>query len=87
MNAPPIRLVEELNAQRAEERVGEEVVVLVESVEGDVVEGRAAHQGPEVDGTTLLTGAYDARVGDLLTGIVTGTDGVDLIARVDGASA
>jgi ribosomal protein S12 methylthiotransferase len=80
-------LVEELNAQRAEERIGEEVIVLVESVDGDVVEGRAAHQGPEVDGTTLLTGTYDARVGELLTGTVTGTDGVDLIARVDGASA
>lgn len=84
-------LVEELNAQRAEERVGEEVVVLVESVEasddGVVVEGRAAHQGPEVDGTTLLTGAESARVGDLLAATVTGTDGVDLIARVDGAGA
>lgn len=84
-------LVEELNAQRAEERVGEEVVVLVESVEDDVVEGRAAHQGPEVDGTTLLTGAgggrVGARVGDLVTATVTGTDGVDLIARVNGAGA
>ncbi len=82
-------LVEELNAQRAEERVGEEVVVLVESVEstdeGIAVEGRAAHQGPEVDGTTLLADATGARVGDLLTATVTGTDGVDLIARVNGA--
>ncbi|MDR7255214.1 ribosomal protein S12 methylthiotransferase RimO [Nocardioides sp. BE266] len=77
-------LVEELNAQRAEERIGEEVEVLVESVDGDV-EGRAAHQGPEVDGTTLLTGAEGARVGDLLSATVTGTDGVDLIARVNGA--
>ncbi len=80
-------LVEELNAQRAEERVGEEVVVLVESVDGDAVEGRAAHQGPEVDGTTLLTDAVRARVGDLVAATVTGTDGVDLIARVDGARA
>src|SRR6476646_7810809 len=39
-------LVEELNAQRAEERVGESVEVLVESLEDGVVEGRAAHQGP-----------------------------------------
>ncbi|MDZ5661809.1 30S ribosomal protein S12 methylthiotransferase RimO [Nocardioides sp. S-58] len=79
-------LVEELNAQRAEERVGEEVVVLVESVEDGVVEGRAAHQGPEVDGTTLLLGAADAQVGHLLSATVTGTDGVDLVARVDGAA-
>lgn len=77
-------LVEELNSQRAEERIGEEVAVLIESTDGEAVEGRAAHQGPEVDGTTLLTDAGHARVGDLLTATVTGIDGVDLIARVNG---
>jgi len=76
-------LVEELNAQRAEERLGERVTVLVESLtggEGDEVEGRADHQGPEVDGTTTVTGLTGARIGDLVTATVTGTDGVDLIA-------
>lgn len=78
-------LVEELNAQRAEERIGEDVVVLVESVEDAAGEtggpvGRAAHQGPEVDGTTLLL-ASDAVVGDLVQAVVVGTDGVDLVAR------
>ena len=43
-------LVEELTAQRAEERVGEEVTVLVEEVTAESVIGRAEHQGPEVDG-------------------------------------
>ena len=80
-------LVEELNSQRAEERIGEQVVVLVESVEDGAVEGRGAHQGPEVDGTTLLIGAPGARVGDLVTATVSGTDGVDLVARVDGAAS
>ena len=51
-------LVEELNLQRAEERIGETVQVLVEEVEHEdgVLEasGRAAHQGPDVDGVTLL---------------------------------
>src|SRR6476659_4767671 len=48
-------LVEELNAQRAEERIGEQVTVLVESLGGDrAAEGRVDHQGPEVDGTTSL---------------------------------
>ena len=81
-------LVEELNAQRAEERIGEQVVVLVEAIDDEdgTVEGRAAHQGPEVDGTTLLADVADARLGDLVTATVTGTDGVDLIAHVDGAT-
>jgi ribosomal protein S12 methylthiotransferase len=76
-------LAEELTAQRAEERIGEEVVVLVESTEDGVLEGRAAHQGPEVDGSTVLTvhAPGEVAVGDMITAQVVGTDGVDLVAR------
>ncbi|MGH3509106.1 MAG: radical SAM protein, partial [Nocardioidaceae bacterium] len=79
------RLVEELTAQRAEDRVGEAVDVLIESVEAGVAEGRAEHQGPEVDGCTTVRGLPDPRVGDLVRATVTGSDGVDLIA--DGAGS
>ena len=75
-------LVDELMAQRAEERLGETVEVLVEAVTGDGLEGRAAHQAPEVDGATLVTDApVDAQVGDLVRATVTGSAGVDLTAR------
>ncbi len=75
-------LVDELMAQRAEERLGETVEVLVEAVTGDGLEGRGAHQAPEVDGATLVTRApVDAQVGDLVRATVTGTAGVDLTAR------
>src|SRR6478736_3686263 len=51
-------LVEELTARRAEERIGEAVEVLVESVDlsddGEGVVGRTAYQGPDVDGSTTL---------------------------------
>ena len=80
-------LVEELNAQRAEERIGETVEVLVESIDGDTAEGRGAHQGPEVDGTTTISGlATGTRVGDLVRAVVHDTDGVDLLARPVGAA-
>ena len=78
-------LVEELTAQRAEERVGEPVRVLVE--ENDEEEhrlvGRAAHQGPDVDGVTVLDRAACPAVGpgDLVTAVVVGTEGIDLIAE------
>ncbi|HZC27318.1 MAG TPA: radical SAM protein, partial [Actinopolymorphaceae bacterium] len=75
-------LVEQLTAQRAEDRTGEQVDVLVEALDG-CVEGRAAHQGPEVDGTTRLEGLDDdrpMRVGDLVRARVVDTDGVDLVA-------
>jgi ribosomal protein S12 methylthiotransferase RimO len=75
-----VGLVEELTAQRAEERVGEEIEVLVESIDGDDVEGRAAHQGPEVDGSTFLVGRGPA-VGDLVRAVVIDSNGADLYAR------
>ncbi|WP_243059748.1 30S ribosomal protein S12 methylthiotransferase RimO [Nocardioides sp. SR21] len=73
-------LVEELTSQRALERVGEHVDVLVERVEDGEVEGRAAHQGPEVDGSTYLVDS-DARVGDLVRAAVVDAEGADLYAR------
>lgn len=74
-------LVEELTAQRAEERIGEHVDVLVELVDDDLVEGRAACQGPEVDGTTVLVDAEGVRPGEMISAVVVGTEGVDLVAR------
>jgi len=80
------RLVDELTAQRAEERHGERVDVLLESLgtggEPGSGEGRGAHQGPEVDGSTTVTGLdSDARVGDIVAAVVVASDGVDLVAR------
>jgi ribosomal protein S12 methylthiotransferase len=76
------RLAEELTAQRAEERIGERVDVLLESLSGDgSAEGRAAHQGPEVDGSTMVVGLPDgAYVGEIVPAVVTASDGVDLVA-------
>jgi tRNA A37 methylthiotransferase MiaB len=80
------RLVEELVSQRAEDRIGERVQVLLETLDGGTGEGRAAHQGPEVDGCTTLVGLPgDARVGDLVAATVTGSDGADLLAEAVGA--
>ncbi len=74
-------LTEELTSQRAEERVGELVEVLIESVDGGTAEGRAAHQAPEVDGSTTVSGP-GLRIGDLVTAVVTGSEGVDLVAQL-----
>ncbi|WP_156756930.1 30S ribosomal protein S12 methylthiotransferase RimO [Actinokineospora pegani] len=81
-------LVEELTAQRAEERVGAEVVVLVERPETDDEDcaGRAAHQAPEVDGECVFVAGdslepADLAVGDLVRGRVVDTEGVDLLVE------
>jgi tRNA A37 methylthiotransferase MiaB len=80
-------LVEELMEERGAERVGEVVEVLVEDVEGDDGRpvGRAAHQGPDVDGVTVLDvrgyGAVGVVVGDLVRAEVVAANGAELVAR------
>ncbi|MFD7235811.1 30S ribosomal protein S12 methylthiotransferase RimO [Streptomyces syringium] len=79
------RLAEELTAQRAEERLGETLEVLVDRVdEEDGVIGRAAHQAPETDGQVLLTTDRELVPGRMVTAKVVASEGVDLIAEVLG---
>ncbi len=78
-------LADELMAQRAADRVGETLDVLIEDVSADEepsegYPGRAAHQAPEVDGVTTVRSAVPLAAGDLVRAVVTGSDGVDLIA-------
>jgi ribosomal protein S12 methylthiotransferase len=74
-------LADELMAQRAEDRVGTEVEVLVEAAEDEDMEctGRAAHQAPEVDGECVLERGSGLRVGDMVRAVVVGTEGADLV--------
>ncbi|MFD1656848.1 30S ribosomal protein S12 methylthiotransferase RimO [Streptomyces caeni] len=82
------RLAEQLVSQRAEERVGETVHVLVESLdEEEGACGRAAHQAPETDGQVLFTMAEGLAVGRMAEAKVVGTEGVDLVAEPLAGSA
>ncbi|HKE67632.1 MAG TPA: hypothetical protein VKB55_00150, partial [Nocardioidaceae bacterium] len=79
------RLADELTAQRAERRHGEVVEVLVESVDdgddGRTAEGRALHQGPDVDGSTSLTEVSSTvTAGDVVSAVVIDNSGADLVA-------
>jgi ribosomal protein S12 methylthiotransferase len=82
-----LSLAEELCAQRAEERLGSLVDVLIDTITDGEVEGRAEHQAPEVDGSTTLVGGAPQTVdlavlqpGDLVRAQVISTNGVDLVA-------
>jgi len=79
-------LADELMAQRAESRLGETLDVLIEEAAEDGPDGtylgRAAHQAPEVDGLTTVTSSAPLAAGDMVRAVVTGSEGVDLIADV-----
>lgn len=70
-------IADNLVSERASARIGEEVIVLIEDAE--LQEGRAAHQGPEVDGTTSFVDT-SFPVGEYVRGRVVDSLGADLIA-------
>ena len=77
-------LVDELMAQRAEDRIGTEVVVLVETAESDTEDavGRAAHQAPEVDGECVFeAGDVPLVPGSFVRAEVVDSEGADLVVR------
>jgi ribosomal protein S12 methylthiotransferase len=79
-------LADELMAQRAADRAGETVAVLIEERLGNGrYGGRAEHQAPEVDGTTTVRARRTLAIGDLVSARISGSDGVDLVADVVGA--
>jgi tRNA A37 methylthiotransferase MiaB len=69
---------DEMVSLRAQARIGENVRVLIEDEE--LQEGRAAHQGPEVDGTTSFIGT-DYKVGQYVDAVVIDSMGADLVAK------
>ena len=71
-------LADEMVSARAQARIGETVRVLIE--DSELQEGRAAHQGPEVDGTTTFIGT-SFLVGEYVDAIVIDSMGADLVAR------
>ncbi|MEV5974494.1 30S ribosomal protein S12 methylthiotransferase RimO [Streptomyces sp. NPDC051921] len=81
------RLAEELTAQRAEERIGETLEVLIESFDEDEDGwiGRAAHQAPETDGQVIVPAdsaeGLDLAPGRMVSAKVVDTEGVDLVAE------
>ena len=71
-------LADEMVSARAQARIGEHVRVLIE--DSELQEGRAAHQGPEVDGTTTFIGT-DFTIGQYVEGVVIDSMGADLVAK------
>ena len=71
-------LADEMVSARAAARIGETVRVLIEDAE--LQEGRAAHQGPEVDGSTTFIGT-DFIAGQYVDAVVIDSMGADLVAK------
>jgi ribosomal protein S12 methylthiotransferase len=74
-------LADELMAERAAERIGTTIDVLIdEELPDGRYLGRGEHQAPEVDGSMEVRSERQLVPGDVVAAVVTGSDGVDLLA-------
>lgn len=80
-------LAEELMAQRAEDRIGMTVQVLIESFDVDdagqaVAIGRAGHQGPDDASTIVILDGERPEIGQFVVATVVDVEGLDLVAEL-----
>jgi ribosomal protein S12 methylthiotransferase RimO len=74
-------LADELMDERAADRIGTRIDVLIdEALPDGRYLGRGEHQAPEVDGATEVRSERQLAPGDVVAAVVTGNDGVDLLA-------
>jgi ribosomal protein S12 methylthiotransferase len=77
-----------ISARRLQTRVGKDIAVIVDEIDGDQALGRSAADAPEIDGRVYLPagkGAKRLKAGAIVTGRVTKADEYDLWAEPVGA--
>ena len=71
----------EISAKRLAAKVGRTMTVLVDGIEGRRVISRSSADAPEIDGNVFVSGARQARMGDLLAVRITRSGPHDLWGR------
>jgi len=72
----------EISAAKLQAKVGKEMTVLVDGMDGVKAIARGPGDAPEIDGLVIVTGAKDAKAGDFLKVKITGALEHDLKAKV-----
>ncbi|HVY65526.1 MAG TPA: 30S ribosomal protein S12 methylthiotransferase RimO [Gammaproteobacteria bacterium] len=75
---------QKISARRLQQRVGKDIAVIVDEIDGDQAIGRSMADAPEIDGRVYLPagkGAKKLKAGDIVTARVTAADEYDLWAE------
>ncbi len=73
-----MRLQQQISAERLQEKVGREILVLVDEVDEEGAIGRSMADAPEIDGAVYLNGETRVKPGDVVRVKVEHADEYDL---------
>ncbi|MDK1704390.1 30S ribosomal protein S12 methylthiotransferase RimO [Serratia rubidaea] len=73
-----MQLQQQISAQRLQEKVGRELLVLIDDVDAEGATGRSIADAPEIDGAVYLNGDTGVNVGDIVKVRIDHADEYDL---------
>src|SRR5882762_2149660 len=77
-----MELAAQISAKRLTQKIGREIPVLVDRIEGNVAIARSSSDAPEIDGTVRIQGAKGVSVGSLTQVRITAAGAYDLEAKL-----
>ncbi len=73
-----MQLQQQISAERLQEKVGREIMVIVDEVDEEGAIGRSMADAPEIDGAVYLNGETNVKPGDIIRVKVENADEYDL---------
>lgn len=73
-----MQLQQQISAQRLQDKIGREVLVLIDEVDEEGAIGRSMADAPEIDGAVYLNGESNVKVGDIVKVKIENADEYDL---------
>ncbi len=73
-----MQLQQQISAQRLQDKIGREVLVLIDEVDEEGAIGRSMADAPEIDGAVYLNGEAKVKVGDIVKVKIENADEYDL---------
>jgi len=71
----------DISAERLAQKIGRQMIVLVDGVTPEAVIARSAADAPDIDGNVIIDGGWDVEPGDFIEVTITGSDEHDLFAE------
>ena len=71
-----------ISSERLEQKIEQELSVIIDEVTGENIVGRTNGDAPEIDGVIYLSADTEVKVGDLVTARVRDADEYDLYGEI-----
>lgn len=73
-----MQLQQQISTQRLQDKIGREILVIIDEVDDEGAVGRSMADAPEIDGMVYLNGEFDVKAGDIVKVLVEHADEYDL---------